>query len=89
MRYRRLLRKQNGKCWYCGVKLISPGQATTPNDPRVRSLDHVVPKFFGGVTKEENLVYACRDCNNEKGWQPPDIVVAIMLAERNKEQMLV
>jgi CRISPR/Cas system Type II protein with McrA/HNH and RuvC-like nuclease domain len=31
------------------------------------TLDHVVPKVWGGGDGEDNLVYACRKCNQAKG----------------------
>jgi len=31
------------------------------------TLDHVLPRFKGGLTVRENLVPACRPCNGAKG----------------------
>ncbi len=44
-------------CYYCGILL------TIEN----RSLDHYVPRSRGGSGEEENLVTACKDCNEKKG----------------------
>ena len=46
--------KANRECVYCQstVKL---------------SLDHLIPKAFGGSDSADNLVYACRSCNSSKG----------------------
>ena len=48
-------------CQYCGSTL-SYGNMT---------LDHVVPRSRGGVTKWENLVAACHPCNRKKGGRTP------------------
>ena len=47
--------KSKGLCWYCGCKMVEI------------CLDHVVPKIKGGEDTLENLVFACRKCNSEKG----------------------
>lgn len=43
-------------CAYCGL----------PAD----TLDHVVPRLYGGMTVPPNLVPACRCCNGRKGSSP-------------------
>jgi hypothetical protein len=30
-------------------------------------VDHIVPRYLGGKTTEDNLALACRGCNNYKG----------------------
>ena len=55
-----LLRDAN-TCQYCGSKL-SPGSLT---------LDHVMPKARGGQATWENLVAACKPCNNRKSNRTP------------------
>jgi hypothetical protein len=42
------------KCSYCGSS-----ESIT--------LDHVFPRFVGGVDSCDNLTYACRPCNSSKG----------------------
>lgn len=34
------------------------------------TLDHVVPRMYGGLTVKNNLVPACRHCNGHKGSSP-------------------
>lgn len=51
-----VLLKSNGVCHHCGIAL-SPGW----------HMDHLIPRSQGGPTKIENLVAACRPCNNSKG----------------------
>lgn len=36
------------------------------------TLDHVQPKSRGGSNRPENLVTACKDCNNRKGARTPE-----------------
>jgi len=48
-------------CQYCGAQ---PGRGDL-------TLDHVVPRSLGGETRWENVVTACRVCNQRKGNQMP------------------
>ena len=52
----KLWRDQN-QCQYCRNK-FSPGKLT---------IDHVVPKSRGGKNTWQNLVAACKKCNQRKG----------------------
>lgn len=49
--------KTNGFCWYCGSTL-KPGKSF--------SIDHILPKKYGGTDDLKNLVPACRPCNSRK-----------------------
>jgi 5-methylcytosine-specific restriction endonuclease McrA len=48
-------------CQYCGEKPARP----------LLTIDHVVPRSRNGATRWENVVAACRSCNNKKGDQTP------------------
>lgn len=52
---REILRRDDYTCQYCGRKM------------RTLTLDHVVPRRFGGPHSWENLVAACSPCNRRKG----------------------
>lgn len=52
-----VIKRDNHQCQYCGRRT---GQMTA---------DHVLPKALGGNESWENLVCACRECNNKKGNQ--------------------
>lgn len=41
-------------CFYCGVETFRP------------TVDHVVPRHWGGPNVRWNMVQACSDCNNRK-----------------------
>jgi len=45
-----------GKCYYCGV--ATPVSGLT--------MDHIVPLARGGKSTKNNVVPACKDCNNRK-----------------------
>ena len=49
-------RDQN-KCQYCG----------NYKDDKSMTLDHILPKSLGGLNTWENLVAACKKCNQKKG----------------------
>ncbi len=45
-----------GTCYYCG-KAVMPSELT---------MDHVVPIIRGGKSAKNNIVPACKECNNQK-----------------------
>jgi 5-methylcytosine-specific restriction endonuclease McrA len=45
-----------GECYYCGGKM-SHNELT---------MDHIVPIVRGGKSVKNNVVPACKDCNNKK-----------------------
>jgi len=49
--------KGDDRCYFCGRVL------TTKN----RSIDHLYPKDYGGISITNNLVPCCKRCNNLKG----------------------
>jgi len=49
-------------CQYCGISKIP------------LTIDHVTPKGRGGIDSWENLVAACKPCNQKKGDRMPDEV---------------
>lgn len=44
------------KCYYCGCELTDKN----------RTLDHMYPRRWGGVSIPENLVPSCKNCNQDK-----------------------
>ena len=50
--------KDASKCYYCGE--------TLKDSPKTRSLDHMYPKKWGGISIPCNLVPACNVCNTKK-----------------------
>ena len=56
---RRIRRKQNSLCMYCGVTL----------NRRNMHIDHIYPVEHGGSNNQENLQALCAGCNMRKGVQ--------------------
>ncbi|MGL1932998.1 MAG: HNH endonuclease [Desulfotalea sp.] len=46
----------SGKCYYCGKKVAYKDV----------TMDHILPIARGGQSSKDNLVPACKDCNNTK-----------------------
>jgi len=57
---RNIIKRDGHTCQYCGE---NHSQMT---------VDHVIPKIYGGIDSWENLVCACLKCNNIKGNRTPD-----------------
>lgn len=66
---KRLIDKQNGQCFYCGVKLnhIWNSPDDFNRDPNWACVDHKIAHINGGRTDMDNCVVACRACNSKKG----------------------
>jgi 5-methylcytosine-specific restriction endonuclease McrA len=58
--------RDEGRCVYCGIPARRPGRGVK-RAPDLATLDHVVPKSFGGPLNCDNIVLACSACNNERG----------------------
>lgn len=58
---RTVMARDQYTCQYCGV---TPGRTEL-------TLDHVLPRSRGGRTEWENVVVACRTCNQKKGNRTP------------------
>lgn len=56
-----IIKRDRHVCQYCGG---SDGPMT---------VDHLIPKAYGGIDTWENLVCACDRCNNRKGDRLPDM----------------
>ena len=59
---RNLFKRDSHQCQYCG------------KTSEKLTIDHVVPRKYGGQATWENLVCACVSCNNKKGEHRPDQV---------------
>ncbi len=47
---------EEGMCYYCGAQVV----------PKELTMDHLVPIIRGGKSTKNNLVTACKECNNKK-----------------------
>ena len=59
-----VFRRDKGRCQYCGCGMTK----------REATYDHVVPRSLGGKMSWENIVLACRPCNQRKGSRTPKAV---------------
>lgn len=57
-----LYRHQKGACHYCRRKMVRE-----PNKALSVTVEHLVPRSFGGTNDRYNLVGACLQCNNLRG----------------------
>lgn len=68
-----LLQRGGRHCHWCGDRLewlqLSCGLLGPDNDLTV---DHVEPASLGGSNENDNLVLACRACNQERALPPND-----------------
>lgn len=53
--------RDGGQCQYCGIKVKL----------KDFTYDHVTPRAQGGITRWENIVVACTECNQRKGGRTP------------------
>jgi 5-methylcytosine-specific restriction endonuclease McrA len=59
---RTVMLRDNYTCQYCGAQ---PAKASL-------TIDHIIPKVRHGATNWENVVCACKPCNQRKGSRPPE-----------------
>lgn len=67
--------QRDGKCLKCG---------TTEN----LTVDHIVPKFRGGLDGTDNLQTLCKSCNMKKGASMPIRLTSRILQAFNVEQIV-
>jgi 5-methylcytosine-specific restriction endonuclease McrA len=57
-----LCKRQRNRCYWCGVQMNRRHL-----DPLSATLDHYTPRSRGGGGSIDNLVAACKDCNEARG----------------------
>jgi len=62
---RRLMESQGNRCCYCGLRWNQPWYH--PHEQDAPSIEHFIPRFWGGKTNYDNCVAACRFCNTNYG----------------------
>ena len=50
-----------GICYYCGAKVGNKNL----------TMDHLIPLSRGGTSSRDNIVPACKECNNKKKYMLP------------------
>lgn len=56
-------------CYWCGIRVhyARRGHRNFVNDDTQATRDHLQPRSAGGVGSLDNVVVACKRCNNERG----------------------
>lgn len=70
----RIYQRDKYKCQYCGIKAgkYHPVYRKKLSVEHHLTLDHIIPKSRDGATKPNNLVTACKDCNQKKKDRTPE-----------------
>lgn len=68
----RVSEAQNHRCAYCYKDMVleSPTIYGYKNPNNLATLDHYIPKFYGGPLTYDNAVAACLKCNTSRGSRP-------------------
>ena len=73
---KKIYKRDNGKCAYCG-KHLSFEEST---------LDHIVPKSLGGKLRaQKNVVLSCWDCNEKKADNDIRLFCMLLRTIKNKQ----
>lgn len=77
-----LMHNDDARCYYC--RRVTILTRKSPKwDGLTATLDHITPRASGGG-RVENLVLACRDCNDLKGdLTPQEFAAAVAFAAGN------
>ena len=67
-----IIKRDGHRCLYCG------------EDYGPMTVDHIIPKMYGGKDTWENLVCACITCNNLKGDRTPEQAGLSLLRQPRK-----
>ena len=70
--------RDNFTCQYCGVK-VNPNKVT---------VDHIIPKSFGGKNKWDNTVTSCFSCNNKKDNRTPSQAKMTLISRPTKPTIM-
>ena len=83
--------KTGGHCSYCGRKMKPPisgdGTIKVPSEylDSMFTFDHLIPKSKGGkISDINNIIGACRKCNNLRGNESLDFLRMKMIFIKNK-----
>lgn len=69
----KVLARDGLACRYCGVPVFRRPPKSCARYPQcleALTRDHVIPKSLGGEKVVDNIVIACRRCNDDKGDAP-------------------
>lgn len=64
--------EQGGKCVFCNRPMWILGVHPIGKKQRQATIEHIIPKAFGGTNHPSNLACSCSQCNNLRGTLPFD-----------------
>lgn len=64
---RSLIERDGLTCFYCEHELLDPDKSDLDQSQWWPTLDHLLPRVAGGSNDLDNLVLACKTCNQRKG----------------------
>lgn len=65
-RRRHKFEKQAGRCWWCGAAMTLTLRPNGTVPKSFATFEHLVRRADGGAGLANNVVLACRVCNNER-----------------------
>jgi 5-methylcytosine-specific restriction endonuclease McrA len=71
-----VIKRDHFRCQYCGKRNVP------------LTVDHIIPKHYGGKHTWENLICACVRCNNKKGNRTPEQAEMKLLKRPRKPSRL-
>lgn len=63
--FKKLMKRDGNRCAICGELLRL--EIKDPKHPMFTTLDHILPKSFGGRNGTDNLRLTHKKCNNKRG----------------------
>lgn len=67
-----ILERDDWRCHYCNLTI---NRRVPTWHPRRATIDHKLPRSFGGTNAHDNLVACCTLCNQVKGDMPYDAFI--------------
>lgn len=64
------MREDAVRCHWCGWEVVQ-ADGPHPWPKNAATVDHLKPKCSGGSNEQDNLVIACRACNERRGNMRP------------------
>ena len=58
-----LCEAQNHRCWHCGART---NEAEGRSDPRRPTIEHIIPRIYGGTDDRANLAMVCHGCKDAR-----------------------
>lgn len=72
-------RRQGGLCFWCGRSIRGHiREAKDHPEHSFSTVEHLIPRCRGGRNTNENIVSACRKCNNDRGNMPVAMWLALI-----------